>query len=116
MSDITFGETVEIPKIAVKRETTPNPFDGKFPSDEAALPVTLTADSEDAALKAVNSLASKARKAAQAVNRTARKSATIEETVTGTGKSKTTTYTVSMLFWTVPQQKRPGSGRNGKTD
>jgi len=111
MTEFNFGATVEIPKTTIARETAPNPFDGRFPSDDAALPVTLTAATEDDAVKAVNALVARARKAAQAVDRTARKSVSIE--ATGSGKNKV--WTATALFWTVKRQERPGSGNTTST-
>lgn len=95
-------ETAAIPAVTVNRTAEPNPFDGKFPSDEAALVVTIDGTEEEQAAQ-VKKIISQARKAAQAVDRTARKKT--EAVEVGTGKTKHNATRV--YLWTVSRVTRP---------
>lgn len=105
--DLQFGTATDIPATTVARESEPNPFDGHFPSDDKALPVVITAKTEDDLSKAVTKAKNQSRKAAQAVERSAR----AKETERAGDAKKG--YTATVLFWTVPKITR---ARGDKAD
>lgn len=101
MSEITF-ETVEVPKtVKTGANKLPNPFEGKFPSDDAALKLTLPYVTDDD-VTAVNRLVRQAQEAARKVDRSAR--VLQEDSKEGVGRNR---HPVKLLtVWTVPKITR----------
>lgn len=100
MSEITFTE-VEIPtKAKAGRTAMPNPFEGKFPSDDKALMIEIP---EERGSVEANRIERQARTAAKAVDRTAR--ILIEDVEDAKGKPKGTRFTI----WTIERQVRKSS-------
>lgn len=107
MSDFSFGDATSIPTVTRNATREPNPFEGKFPSDDAAIPVTFPADADT---KAVEKVIRQAYQAARDADRTAR----IKRQTVTVGTGKNARQAVQLIVWTVakrpPQNRKPKDG------